>query len=132
MRARFRLARKVRPERLSPVMKVKDTKGWITERRSARRLRLRMPLIVHWWRGSTVREACTESENVSSRGIYFLLPKDIEIGSFVEIVMVLPTVHARVRCLGRIKRTQSQAEHQVGVAVAIKHHQFLRDEQKAA
>lgn len=91
-----------------------------------------MPLIVCWRRGSTVSEALTDSEDVSSRGIYFLLSKDIEIGLFVEIVMVLPTVHARVRCLGRIQRTQPQAEHQVGVAVAIKHHEFLRDERKAA
>jgi hypothetical protein len=113
-------------------MKATDTKGWTMERRSARRFQLQIPLIVRWRRGSTVSEAFTDSEDVSSRGAYFLLPKDIEIGLFVEIVMVLPTVHARIRCLGRIQRTQPQAEHQVGVAVAIKPHQFLRDEGEAA
>jgi hypothetical protein len=90
-----------------PVMKVTETKGWTTDRRSARRLRL--PLIIRWRRGSTVSEAFMDSEDVSSHGIYFLLPKDTEIGLFVESVMVLPTVHARMRRPGRIQRTQPQA-----------------------
>jgi hypothetical protein len=111
-------------------MKVTDIKGWISERRSAPRLRLRLPLIVRWGEGPSVSETFTDSEDLNSRGIYFLLPKDIEVGLVVEIVMVLPTVW--VRCQGRIQRTQPQAERQVGVAVAVRRHQFLRDAQNAA
>jgi hypothetical protein len=130
MRARLGLARNVPPERLSPGDESYRHQG-IDCRAS-----FSPPASAPDASYRSLEEGLYRQRSLDGIGereptrYLFLLPKDIEIGLFVEIVMVLPTVHARVRFLGRIQRTQPQAEHQVGVAVAIKHHQFLRDERK--
>jgi hypothetical protein len=108
-----------------------------TERRSARRFQVQLPLLVRWTSGAGVGEAVTESKDVSSRGVYFLLPKDIAKGLPVEIVMTLPheitlAGSVRVRCLARIQRTDSQAGSKVGVAAAIERYEFLRGVENAA
>lgn len=108
-----------------------------TERRSVRRFEMQLPLIVRWAGGSAVGEVATESRDVSSRGVYFISPKDIKHGSPVEIVMTLPheltlAGPVRVRCLGRIQRTVAQPEHKVGAAVAIERYEFLRSDENAA
>ena len=109
----------------------------ITERRSARRFEIQLPLIVRWASGSAVGEALTESRDVSSRGVYFLSPKDIKHGSPIEIVMTLPhevtlVGPVNVRCLGRIQRTELQPGRKVGVAAAIERYEFLRSDDTAA
>ena len=79
------------------------------ERRLSRRFMLRLPLTVQWADESVVGEAVTESQEVSSRGLYFHLPKGLYSGFPVEIVMTLPheltqAGPVRVRCfLGRTK-----------------------------
>jgi hypothetical protein len=105
------------------------------ERRSAHRFEIQLPLIVRWTSGSAVGEALTESKDISSRGIYFFLsPKDIKRGSSIEIVMMLPheltlAGPVRVRCQGRIQRTELQPGHEVGVAAAIEQFEFLRSDE---
>jgi hypothetical protein len=84
-----------------------------------------------------VGEAATESRDVSARGIYFLLPKEIERGSPVEIVMTLPheitmVGPVRVRCLGRIQRIEPRPDHRVGVVAALERYEFLRSDENAA
>jgi len=108
----------------------------VTERRSARRFEVQLPLIVCWTSGYAVGEAVTDSKDVSSRGIYFLSPKDIKHGSPIEIVMTLPHEITRVgpvkvRCLGRIQRTELQPGCKMGVAAAIERYEFLRSDKTA-
>jgi hypothetical protein len=84
-----------------------------------------------------VGEVATQSRDVSARGIYFLLPKEIEQGSRVEIVMTLPheitmVGPVRVRCLGRIQRIEPRADHRVGVVAALERYEFLRSDENAA
>ena len=81
------------------------------ERRATRRFLMRLPLTVRWTDESVVGEAATESREVSSRGLYFHLPKGLKSGSPVEIVMTLPheltqAAPVRVRCLGRVLAIQ--------------------------
>jgi hypothetical protein len=75
----------------------------------------------------------TESRDVSSRGVYFYLPKDVKEGSPVEILLTLPNEitmagPVRVRCLGRVQRTDGKIEGSVGVVAAIERYEFLRGE----
>ena len=82
----------------------------LKERRATRRFLMRLPLTVRWTDESVVGEAATESREVSSRGLYFHLPKGLRSGAPVEIVMTLPheltqAGPVRVRCLGRVLRT---------------------------
>src|SRR5260370_8276851 len=62
-----------------------------SERRTTQRFSMRLPLTVRWTTGAAVGETSTESRDVSSRGVYFFLSKDVRAGSPVEILLTLPT-----------------------------------------
>jgi|SRR5271170_4544161 hypothetical protein len=98
---------------------------------------MKLPLTVRWIDNSVVGEVLTESREVSSRGLYFSLPKGLKSGSPVEIVMTLPheltqAGPVRVRCLGRILRTDTTTPGDIGVAAAIERYEFLRNSESAA
>lgn len=93
---------------------------------------MKLPLKVRWTGDASVGEAATETREVSSRGIYFFLPKDLKSGAPLEIVMTLPhevtlAGPVRVRCLGHVVRTDAEREQDIGVAAAIERYEFLRD-----
>src|SRR5436305_1727252 len=92
---------------------------------------MRLPLTVRWTTGAAVGETSTESRDVSSRGVYFFLSKDVKEGSPVEILLTLPNEitmagPVRVRCLGRVQRTEPRDEGAIGVVAAIERYEFLR------
>ena len=100
------------------------------ERRESRRFLLRLPLTVRWTDENVAGEAEAESREVSSRGVYFHLPKGLRSGSPLEIVMTLP--HAltqagpiRVRCQGRVLRSEQENSGEMGVAAEIERFEFL-------
>jgi PilZ domain len=102
-----------------------------SERRTTQRFQMRLPLTVRWTTGAAVGETSTESRDVSSRGVYFMLAKDVKEGSAVEILLTLPNEitlagPVRVRCLGRVQRTESRNEGEIGVVAAIERYEFLR------
>lgn len=97
------------------------------ERRASRRFRMKLPLVVRWTDGSVLGEASTESEDVCSRGVSFMLREypmtGLQPGSLIEIVMTLPheitmSGPVKVCCLGRVLRTEQEDEH-VGLAAEI-------------
>lgn len=108
------------------------------ERRSARRFQIKLPMTVRWTSEMAVGEAQTESRDVSSRGVYFFLPKEVNNGSPVEIILTLPheitlAGPVRVRCLGRVHRTEESALGQSGVVAEIHRYEFVRgDDENAA
>jgi len=98
--------------------------------RRARRFPLHLSATVRWTTGSGIAEAQTHSQDVSSRGIYFFLPKRIEKGSPVEILLNLPhevDVDARphVLCKGHVQRTEVLEADRVGVAARIESYEFV-------
>ena len=108
-----------------------------SERRTTQRFRLRLPLTVRWTAGSAIGEALTTTRDVSSRGVYFFLPKEVKNGSPVEILLTLPheitlAGPVRVRCLGRVNRTESGDDGRVGVVAAIERYEFLRGDESSA
>ncbi len=113
----------------------------IEERRAAQRFHIKLPLTVRWTSGSAIGEAVTESKDVSSRGVYFSLPKEVRQGSPVEILLTLPheitlAGPVRVRCLGRVQRTSQEEDGEgrtaVGIVAAIERYEFLRGDENAA
>lgn len=101
------------------------------ERRTARRFQIKLPMTVRWTSGLAVGEAQTECRDVSSRGVYFFLPKQINSGSPVEIILTLPhevtlAGPVRVRCLGRVHRTEDDSQGRSGVVAEIHRYEFLR------
>jgi PilZ domain len=107
------------------------------ERRAAQRFRIKLPMIVRWTSGSAVGEAQTESRDVSSRGVYFFLPKEVGNGSPVEIVLTLPheitlAGPVRVRCLGRVNRNEEEDDGRSGIVAEIERYEFMRGDEHAA
>jgi PilZ domain len=109
--------------------------GDTIERRKTERFPLNLPMTLRWTTQSGIGEAQTESQDVSSRGIYFFLSEQMEGGSPVEIVMTLPHEipldgRNQVRCHGRVRRTEVIRLNRVGVAVQIEHYEFLRRDEE--
>ena len=107
------------------------------ERRTAQRFRIKLPMTVRWTSGAAIGEATTESKDVSSRGVYFFLPKEVKSGSPVEIILTLPheitlAGPVRVRCLGRVQRAEGGEEGRSGVVAEIERYEFLRGDENAA
>ena len=99
--------------------------------RRAKRFPLRLPTTVRWTTGSGATEVKTESKDVSSRGIYFFLSKQIEDGSPVEIVIhlpheIAPDGRSRVLCRGYVQRTEVIQANRIGVAAWIESYEFLQ------
>ena len=102
------------------------------DRRVTLRFPLRLPITVRWTTPSGIAEIHTESQDVSSRGVYFHVPKQIEDGSQVDIVLSLPNEitlvgRMQVSCTGHVKRTELIELDRIGVAAQIEHYQFLRE-----
>ena len=106
--------------------------GVCVKHRAAERFRLNLPMTVRWDTASGIAEAHTQSRDVSSRGVYFFLQKQIENGSRLEIVLTFPDQirlsgqgRTRVYCRGRVRRTEVMESDRVGVAAQIETYRFL-------
>ncbi|PYU19344.1 MAG: hypothetical protein DMG30_24500 [Acidobacteria bacterium] len=105
------------------------------ERRANRRFRMKLPMRARWTNLLGDWEAQAECEDIASRGVYFFLPAEIENGSSVELVIVMPheitlAEPVRVRCRGRVRRTKIEAMDRVGVVVEIQRYQFLGEKEE--
>ena len=94
---------------------------------------MKLPLNVSLPNGAPGSGLATHSEDISSRGVYFFLAKDVKSGSSIEIVMTLPhevtlAGPVRVRCVGRVMRTEQRSDSKIGVVAAIERYEFLRGE----
>jgi ATP/maltotriose-dependent transcriptional regulator MalT len=101
------------------------------ERRATRRFPMNLPVRVSWATKSGNEQAYTESENISSRGVYFFLPTEIEKGWWIELVLDLPheitlAEPVRVRCQASVRRTETKKGNRVGVAAEIKVYQLAQ------
>lgn len=110
------------------------------DRRNARRFAMNLPVQVG---GPEAREgaaAAAQTRDVSYRGLYFIVDRDLPVGSPIEFVLTLPkeitlSSDVRVQCAGRVVRvekiTSGEAERggagspRVGVAAVIEQYDFL-------
>jgi hypothetical protein len=100
------------------------------ERRLMRRFDMRLPALVRL-AGST-DELLTETQNVSARGVFFYMDREIAEGTRVEMTLTLPphitlTDSVRVRFIARIIRVEKPLPvSRVGMAAMIEEYEFLR------
>jgi len=110
--------------------------GAMTERRTARRYDLSLPIII---RVPAERVADTQkgkTRDISTRGLYFVLDQDLEAGSELDITLTLPAeithgTEVFVRALGKVVRVERRAEDgvpQMGVAAVIERYDIIRGE----
>ena len=107
------------------------------DRRTARRFRMKLPITLMWATGNGQGQVKGETSEVSSRGVHFVSEKEVDSGTRVEFQMTLPhevtlAGPVRVRCLGRVVRTEAREEKKVGVSVAIDRYEFVRGSESAA
>lgn len=105
------------------------------ERRATQRFRMKLPMTVRWKNLSGDWEAQAECKDITSRGVYFIVPAEIANGSPVELIIVMPheitlAEPVRVRCQGRVRRTKIEGMDRVGVVVEIQRYQFLREKEE--
>ena len=108
----------------------------MTERRTARRYDLSLPIII---RVPTERELDTQqgkTRDVSTRGLYFVVEQNLEAGSELDITMTLPAeithgTEVFVRALGKVVRVERRTEDgntRMGVAAVIERSEIIRGE----
>jgi len=108
----------------------------MTERRTARRYDLSLPIII---RVPTERELDTQqgkTRDVSTRGLYFVVGQNLEAGSELDITMTLPAeithgTEVFVRALGKVVRVERRMEDgntRMGVAAVIERYDIIRGE----
>ena len=100
-----------------------------TERRTARRFTMSLPVRVRLTSDLGVVEKAAETRDVSFRGLYFLIDEQVDTGSMIEFVLTLPQqitlagdVH--IRCFARVLRVERHNSRN-GVAARIERYEFL-------
>lgn len=108
----------------------------MTERRLARRYDLALPVIVQLPINKEAAPHNGQTRDISTRGVYFILQKDLAPGTEVDFTLTLPAEITRgtevfVRAHGRIVRVDRSAEgphENVGVAAVIERYDIIRGE----
>jgi len=81
-----------------------------TDRRSMRRFDMRLPAAIRFSDGA-LAEFFTETQNVSARGVFFYLDREVAAGSRIEVTLTFPphitlTDAVRVRFAARVIRVE--------------------------
>src|ERR1700683_23579 len=99
------------------------------ERRMMRRFDMRLPAVV---RLDSATEFQTETQNVSARGVFFYLDRQVPAGTRCEVTLTFPphitlTDAVRVRFTARVIRVESPLpSFRIGTAAMIEDYEFLR------
>jgi PilZ domain len=102
------------------------------ERRAARRYDLSLPIVI---RLPQARESSQKGQtrDISTRGVYFTLDRNIDAGSELDITLTLPSEITRgtevlVRAQGRVIRVDPHdpTDTRVGVAAVIERYDIIR------
>jgi hypothetical protein len=78
-----------------------------------------------------------ETRDISSGGVCFLSPTDVEVGGRIEYLITLSGSNppVRIRCLGKVMRSRQpgavEASPEFEVAVTMDRYQFVREELEA-
>lgn len=106
----------------------------MTERRTARRYELSLPVVVR------AAERQTETRNgqtrdISTRGVYFTFDEGLSAGSELDFMLTLPAEITRgtevfIRAHGKVVRVDRKDDngHRIGVAAVIQKYDIVRAE----
>ena len=101
------------------------------DRRGMRRFDMRLPATVRV-ADAGVGELFTETQNVSARGLFFYLDRQLTEGSLIDVTLTFPphvtlTDSVRVRFTARVIRVEARVPaSRVGIAAMIEEYEFLR------
>jgi hypothetical protein len=100
----------------------------VQERRAMRRFDMRLPATVKW---GASEQLSTETQNVSARGVFLVLDRQVDAGAHLEITLTFPayvslTDCVRVRFTAQVVRVEGAEDGSIGVGAAIEQYEFLR------
>ena len=106
----------------------------MTERRMARRYDLSLPVSVRLPINREPGEHDGQTRDISTRGVYFIMEKELTPGTEVDFTLTLPAEITRgsevfVRAHGRVVRVDKQRDddhESIGVAAVIERYDIIR------
>ena len=112
----------------------------MTERRMARRYDLSLPVNVRVPVNREPGALNGQTRDISTRGVYFMMQKDMSPGTEVDFTLTLPADITRgtevfVRAHGRVVRVDKRTDQDletVGVAAVIERYDIIRGESARA
>lgn len=110
----------------------------MTERRTARRYELALPVVVRTPAAQPVAEdnKSGQTRDISTRGVYFLFDEDVAPGAELDFTLTLPAEITRgtevfIRAHGKVVRVDKSSEDgttRLGVAAVIEKYDIIRAE----
>ena len=108
----------------------------MTERRLARRYDLSLPMNVRLPINREPGSHSGQTRDITTRGVYFILQKDLPTGTELDFTLTLPTEITRgtevfVRAHGRVVRVDKREDdgHEtIGIAAIIERYDIIRGE----
>jgi c-di-GMP-binding flagellar brake protein YcgR len=106
----------------------------MTERRTARRYDLTLPVSIRSAAESLVSRQDGKTRDISTRGLYFVVTQDLQAGSELDITLTLPSeithgtdvlVRAQAKVV-RVERRLEDGESRLGVAAVIERYDIMR------
>ena len=107
----------------------------MTERRTARRYDLSLPVIIRVPVGKETSQN-GKTRDISTRGVYFTIDQDLSADAELDITLTLPSEVTRgsevfIRAMGKVVRVEKRPENgssRVGVAAVIERYEIIRNE----
>src|SRR5271165_4351733 len=112
----------------------------MTERRTARRYDLTLPVIIRVPVEKEMSSRNGKTRDISTRGVYFTIDQDLSAGTELDITLTLPSEVTRgsevfIRAMGKVVRVDKRPENgssRVGVAAVIERYEIIRNEPASA
>jgi PilZ domain-containing protein len=111
----------------------------MTERRTARRYDLSLPVIIRIPLDKEISSRSGKTRDISTRGVYFTIDQDLGAGAELDITLTLPAEVTRgsevfIRAMGKVVRVDKKPENgssRIGVAAIIERYEIIRTELSA-
>ena len=112
----------------------------MTERRTARRYDLSLPVIIRIPVEKDAASRNGKTRDISTRGVYFTIDNDLKDGAELDLTMTLPAevtggTEVFIRAMGKVVRIEKRSEdgeQRVGVAAVIERYEIVRNEAMAS
>jgi c-di-GMP-binding flagellar brake protein YcgR len=112
----------------------------MTERRTARRYDLSLPVIIRVPLGSESAPRSGKTRDISTHGVYLLVENELSTGAELDLTMTLPAevtggTEVFIRAIGKVVRVEKSPERnndRLGVAAVIERYEIVRSEALAS
>jgi PilZ domain len=109
--------------------------GLMSERRSARRYDLSLPIMIRTALQGSAETQSGKTRDISTRGLYFIVDHDLRGGSDLDIMLTLPSEltngdEVMVKAAGKVVRVEDRMEDgnmRRGVAAVIERYDIMRN-----